>query len=91
MSKHTKGPWTAFIWDKSEPYKITIGASQADGGPDHVCRAEFTNGMADARLIAAAPEMLSVLKQIEHECNGDGSFPLMGFVLDAIAKAEGKE
>jgi hypothetical protein len=51
MSKHTPGPWRAFIWDASKPHRIAIGAVNAPGGADHVVNTEFKSGMADASRI----------------------------------------
>lgn len=100
MSKHTKGPWKTKVIGEGirEAVEVQIRYnSPTSPGLDGIIG--FVGGFgttqeenkANAYLMAAAPEMFSVLKQIEHECNGDGTFPLMGFVLDAIAKAEGKE
>lgn len=93
MSKHTKGPWTAFTWDKNKPHEIAIGASQAEGGADHVCLAEFKGGMADARLIAAAPEMLDALLLAWGVMAQAGLDTGNAFraVENAIAKAEGRQ
>jgi hypothetical protein len=97
---HTPGPWH---WDsdpvKNDPtgrirYRVcAVGKtitqvyySSFEGGP--------TNAEADARLIAAAPELLEALKaMLEYANNGTAIHP-GALVWDdaraAIAKAEGK-
>ncbi len=90
-SKHTKGPWEAFIWDKNKPHEIAIGATQADGGADHVCIAEFKGGMADARLIAAAPDLLESLKQLTLLLDGTPYQASVDIAKRVIAKAEGRD
>lgn len=94
MSKHTKGPFTAFIWDKTKPHEITIGASQAEGGGDHVVTGEFKGGMADAQLLAAAPDMLEALHNVRLTMGQEHNFVMLEAmlkqVMTAIAKAEGR-
>ncbi|MDO4708233.1 MAG: hypothetical protein Q4B94_00150 [Pseudomonadota bacterium] len=54
MSKHTPGPWSArdiYVRDKND----TIVALMGD---------EVEQSLADARLIAAAPELLEALKEL---------------------------
>lgn len=87
MSKHTPGPWrtTRFTGNKS----WTIQRSDT-----HEALASVRTGEANARLIAAAPEMLEALKEArgwielaEDMCR-DTSAALSK--IDAlIAKAEG--
>lgn len=85
MSKHTKGPWI-------------INANRIKGGdyPDgiaHVMDAdagEIRN--ANARLIAAAPELLEALKiairvGVAQKCSSEQ----IDLIEKAIAKAEGDE
>lgn len=57
MTAHTPGPWE-IIQLPSMQYRI-----DAKVGPLHVCPA-IANGLADARLIAAAPELLEALKTL---------------------------
>lgn len=85
--KHTPGPWK-FDYDRT----IRQDAPGNAGFPitDVVYGRVDEDQMANGHILAAAPDMLETLKAIAHECNGDGHFPLMGMVLDAIAKAEGR-
>lgn len=63
MSKHTTGPWSTSV----DGHRTTINTTALATGPlariphasDNVPRHEFE---ANARLIAAAPEMLEMLK-----------------------------
>lgn len=97
-TQHTPGPWR--IWrhmDPAEPRKI-IGLSD-----DGICTLDEynTNDAANARLIAAAPELLQALQACEDylvarfgDDNWDGSterpFALHNQIVTAIAKATGK-
>lgn len=92
--KHTPGPWTPFIENnvvavmkgRKEVIKWTgFGASDF---PDDV--------EANARLVAAAPDMLAALKSVDHWFSvwtvgaGEG-FDYLPEIQAAIAKATGKE
>ena len=97
-AKHTPGPWIAAI----EPGISTVGnkckvfsAKSAffaiiDGG-------EYSEGCANARLIAAAPELLEALQQVDCKCSiaerdsGHLTDCYMPVVLSAMAKAEGRD
>ena len=69
MSKHTPGPWlvaTSNSWRRivSLPMQsVCEPITQNDGHPDLYFRNGGSDG-PDARLIAAAPELLEALKQI---------------------------
>ena len=64
MTKHTPGPW---YFEDSRPIKeITIFAMH---GPIKVCSA-IAHGLSDARLVAAAPELLSALIHLSNEVIG---------------------
>lgn len=92
---HTPGPWvlgspeliTAFGSD----YKYNITT------PNGPCLAVVLGGEANARLIAAAPELLEALKALHEACDTLLSerslYKIQGelnMALTAIAKAEGK-
>ena len=98
MSKHTKTPWT--IDNEADrigtPY--IFGVSQQTG--EAYCIAEIRIGArmeADARLIAAAPELLEACKEVEAWWLREGKNEFIGapagmFMLRAaIQKAEGGE
>lgn len=90
--KHTPGPWVA---DLGEAFHIR----EQDGG--RVAQLVFTAGRygmkgrrngdevaANARLIAAAPELLAALKMAQLWLDIDGRYD-MQTINAAIAKAEG--
>lgn len=94
-AKHTPGPWIIF---KGEPFIVyakidAIGNLQTislGNGRDYLREADDKDGeaIANARLIAAAPDLLAALKDAliqldEHGLRG-------GLAESAIAKAEGK-
>lgn len=60
-TKHTPGPWRACVWDPMERPHV-----HADVPGERVCTAkrDLPLTAADARLIAAAPDLLEALKQI---------------------------
>ncbi|MBK7366158.1 MAG: hypothetical protein IPI97_14670 [Nitrosomonas sp.] len=101
MSKHTPGPWSvkvdthdAKVFSNTKPFVAGIYA--ADG---HTVLVETDDGnyppkLADALLMAAAPEMLEALKFVLKDNNADST--MLGpsaweIVSKAIAKAEGRE
>jgi hypothetical protein len=99
MSKHTPGPWH-ISWNGGDP-SIDVPRIQAEPGnniafiPDYEQkRHEF---MANAKLIAAAPKMLKVLKDVEvtfrffQYCNLIERLPLYyDEVVEVIREAEGE-
>ena len=76
MSKHTSGPWWVEVGDK----QTTIEAAHQT-----ICTDVSNN---DAALIAAAPEMLAVLKIMLDYADGPEERQQLKAV---IAKAEGRE
>jgi hypothetical protein len=102
-NKHTPGPWklgNAFgIKDKngnwvSEPIRSVFANDETnDTGPSSICTAHES----DAKLIAAAPEMLEALEFILMASDFDGQpIPIVSARLitekakDAIRKARGE-
>ncbi len=86
---HTPGPWTVNTgWSQGTGDCYTINEAPGFAFDD---KGEIP---ANARLIAAAPELLAVLKYIAEkriELQFDTGSPLMRRVYTAIAKAEGRE
>ena len=86
---HTPGPWYA-----------NQDCIEIDGpeGPRDVTLAvvlQADNAAADARLIAAAPELLAVLRELVHYDEGSSEQGSYGYEVllrckAAIAKAEGR-
>lgn len=110
---HTEGPWQVEACDEIRGLVIR-GKRRAIAGI-HNCRSVGTNGMpiscdltpagraeseANARLIAAAPELLAACKTLladgERRCKDDGAnipqFLSRGWsqIWDAVSKAEGR-
>lgn len=105
MSAHTPGPWHLVLSNNATPF---VMHEHGDDWTDiHdlasiicIMPAEITrsyNSFANARLIAAAPELLQVLKDIEAMLNAgldasivmDENSPMRDAMRDAIRKAEG--
>jgi hypothetical protein len=100
MSKHTPGPWGYFCHHPEGSWHI--GASPttyAKGDPTIANLGQIGDQGANARLIAAAPELLEALEaMLSHTADLD---PMQGYRPEedfsavkqaraAIAKAEGK-
>ena len=100
MSEHTPGPWSAFI--SGNTIAIDLGANPRGERPciigwpgfDSNDQTKATN-IANARLIAAAPDLLEALQEA---CNSIETTdnPFKGSLMHnqmraAIAKATGKE
>ena len=85
---HTPGPWEIHPYADNEgdihggDGKLVCMMRQGDTDPED-------DWSADARLIAAAPDLLAALKELVDDCDG-----LLGWNCDpakrAIAKAEGR-
>ena len=93
-AQHTPGPWWVRT-DAGIPLQIMGSATEKDPQYNPVTRRGTTfiapasdEAMANARLIAAAPELLDALQNLE---NDDGKIPEHAWKLvqDAIAKAKG--
>lgn len=96
MNKHTPGPWT--ISDESDDFWMTVianGKIVANVNPE-----TFYSGVCDlvempvnenARLIAAAPELLEALKEIVSLEHSPMNFGVARTIArSAIAKARGE-
>jgi hypothetical protein len=93
-AKHTPGPWliagedATFVYALGPVLKSNIfWAHVQAAGPERASREECK---ANARLIAAAPELLAALEKVWSEgVIPDGFALLQDQVCDAIAKATG--
>lgn len=73
-SKHSPGPWDCFIWNKSKPDILTIGAKVTfqNGDWDHIATIDASGPtdaireelQANAKLMAQAPNLLEALDRI---------------------------
>jgi hypothetical protein len=96
-TKPTPGPW--YIKTRQARFDPTVVIEDGVCGPDgeqiKVCGMTLTSSAeakANARLIAAAPEMLEALREIIAVAEGKHLRPIMGIdaVRRAIAKATGE-
>jgi len=105
---HTPGPWTISgpssgksAMDDGGDYALTV---PGQNGKTHIIAEAFSKvehgilapALANAQLIAAAPELLESLKEVldceECDCEGmGGSICITCNALKSISKAEGKE
>ena len=83
MSGHTKGPW------------VTTGALVKTGDNNWIACCDVSRVipdkemLANARLIAAAPDMLEALEQLQNDVLGSGDGSGFEKARAALAKAEG--
>ncbi len=96
MSDHTPGPWVAVA--RTNAYIDIEAPSQHGYSARNVASTSLTNHVANARLIAAAPDLLEALQSAERAMSnrdfalmtlcGDRSVRMM--IRAAIEKAEGR-
>jgi hypothetical protein len=97
--KHTKGPWENHKWNSDEHQISALGGTIALVSHSHTLVSEEESD-ANARLIAAAPEMLNNLKEILKSlvacemvdasgCEGVSEL-WIGWIREIIIEAEGK-
>jgi hypothetical protein len=79
---HTPGPWTATLGDEIIGAPVWWLIENADGV---VCEALYASD-SDARLIAAAPQMLRALQRLTHPAADDDD---LAYALDVIRAATG--
>jgi hypothetical protein len=88
MNKHTPGPWEVFYKAKYDEWHVSVPMSEGNmrwGLFDDGVRSE--NPEADARLIAAAPELLEALK-LAQSIIGHPDDAHSRHIAAVIAKAE---
>lgn len=101
MSAHTPGPWFSYPaghlskGDEDPALFFTVGPrpfhTVAEVRPGNVGEGLPEQTPANARLIAAAPDLLAALKWAARVINTEAHDPqLMEMVDAAIAKAEGR-
>lgn len=81
-AKHTPGPWVQFA-DQGK-----VVAIMPAGRPGDVCAFSASPSDADANLIAAAPDMLALLKAMHETVYEQPVGAWFGAIRAAIAKAE---
>lgn len=93
MSKHTPGPWSYKIASDEDfkyPDQVEFEFVGPFTGSGQVDVDSLFGSVPDARLVAAAPEMLEALRSV-HKCYFlHSEYPKICALVDAaIAKAEG--
>jgi hypothetical protein len=93
--KHTPGPWSIDPY-QDEDWRVNISSNGWNVASAYHMTDDPVNVddecMANARLIAAAPELLDVLKAwTEYAINKDVPFELISQTRAAIATAEGRD
>jgi hypothetical protein len=104
MNKHTPGPWEVthlrhgIVVRTESPNKTKYGASRyaAIGGFDRSDPDQLSEALANARLIAAAPDLLEALSRLIEIEDGPGMAVIgwegaMERAYAAIAKARGEQ
>ena len=87
-TKHTPGPWTAHDDDGTGTLPCVLSDKTNAGGNFYVAQC---NVFEDARLIAAAPELLSTLEWIAQEIKwGHDMTASLAVAEQAIAKVRGE-
>ena len=94
MSEHTPGPWRAYLLADSTSWFVNSGPSTQRNEVEIQLPAHWASAEANARLIAAAPDMLAALERALDCLTTESPFasgsPLDGEIRAAIAKARGK-
>lgn len=102
-TKHTPGPWTSIVRNDASGIVSYIGPQDKFSSDDIIATVECNAGDANARLIAAAPELLEAcLASLAEWSQYDGAnaidgpterarIKLMSQLKTAIAKATGVE
>ena len=88
---HTPGPWTFGHWGNdfwvgTEPSGLTGKVARVIWGMGE----DVEEGRENARLIAAAPELLAACRYIVDAGETADEMKAVEMALDAIAKAEGR-
>lgn len=88
MSKHTPGPWVASHIGETG-FSRSVPVYQVRSSDPQYTAIVDAAGEADARLIAAAPELLEVLKYVM-TAHGEQLTDAFDKAWEVIAKAEGQ-
>lgn len=94
MSGHTPGPWFIDVGRPKRPMVVARTSKQFPDGPQFIELADVKS-MADARLIAAAPDLLAAVKGLASYAYSITNPSLLPhdyqLAVRAIAKAEGRD
>lgn len=90
MTAHTPGPWELHGWGDANYEVLAAGATVCNVPGFDDDTVDFGRAEADARLIAAAPELLKALDElVGRVIENDGRGDLVDNALAAVAKAKG--
>lgn len=85
-AQHTPGPWT-YTHEGLEDFSLDAGDVNIIGGCG-CCGSPSINSEADARLVAAAPDLLDAMQELMPGCEAMGWSTTKA--REAIAKATGE-
>jgi len=94
---HTPGPWKVAenLFGNTASYEVyaNVETKSGKGGYTRICQITPRDQKANARLIAAAPELLEALEAMVEmvEMNGLGKRYALDLAASAITKARGEE
>ena len=94
---HTPGPWKVAenLFGNTASYEVyaNVETKSGKGGYTRICQITPRDQKANARLIAAAPELLEALERLAYICTLPGVYPHVEGHVElaraAIAKAKG--
>ena len=93
MSKHTKGEWDLADNGMDDKHQFSVVAYNSDGcrliADTYLNRKNKEESEANAKLIAAAPDLLDAL-QSAYKCSGEKgklTIPVLDKMLEAILNA----
>ncbi len=90
MSDHTPGPWSVGRLDLNEQRKIFGSSHELVATAAWELDSQHPTMEANARLIAAAPDLLDAARAVVGNANHDCLLDAIADCRHAIAKAEGK-
>ena len=96
MMSHTPGPWKVAenLFGNTASYEVyaNVETKSGKGGYTRICQITPRDQKANARLIAAAPELLEALEAMVEmvEMNGLGKRYALDLAASAIKKARGE-
>ena len=95
MTNTTPGPWIVETFERIAGREVTqVSAFSEDGNRILCCRVQSFKKIEDAKLIAAAPDLLGALQEIIDAADGTG-WAQLGTTFTkaraAIAKAKGEQ
>lgn len=93
MSKHTPGPWIACDNNGYSIWRVTSPEYRAESASRTIAEVvgDSAETEANARLIAAAPEMYEALRHLAHNARASGAEMGLALVVayDVLNKIEG--